>query len=102
MANILTRNPIYCDAAFTSYKASVASVLGTLTTLKVYSVRWVAPSTVGHQFEIVDPQSGNQLLLMTCSVAGQDVIADWSAAPKLWVDFGVPIIQSGKAYIQTS
>ena len=55
-----------------------------------------------HQFEIVDPQSGNQLLLMTCSVAGQDVIADWSAAPKLWVDFGVPIIQSGKAYIQTS
>ena len=102
MSNILVRNPIYVDSAFTSYKASVASVLGVLFTLKVFQIRWVGPATVGDKLEIVDPQSGNQLLLMTCSVAGQDVIADWSAAPKLWVDFGVPIIQSGKAYIQTS
>jgi hypothetical protein len=89
VSNILTRNPIFCDTAFSSYKASVASVLGTLFTLKVFSVRWVGPATVGDQLELVDPQSGNQLLLMNCEVAGQDLVADWSAAPRLWSDFGL-------------
>jgi hypothetical protein len=99
MANILTRSPIYIDTAFASWKAGVASALGTLITLRVRQIRWVTPSTVGHQLDIRDPQSGNQLLLMTCPTAGQDVVADWSAKPVLWTDFGVEMINSGKAYI---
>lgn len=99
MANALTRTPIVIDTAFASYKAAVAATLGTLFTLRVYSVTWVGPGAAGHQAEIVDPQGGGQLLLMNAVAAGQDVVRDWSAAPRLWADFGVPIIQSGKLFI---
>lgn len=99
MANILTRCPIYVDTAFASYKAVVAAALGTLFTLRVFSVRWVGPAAAGQVVEFIDPQSGNQLYAMTSASAGQDVLADWSAAPRLWADFGVPQVPSGKLYI---
>lgn len=100
MANNLNVSPIYVDTAFGgSFKASVSTTLGTLFTLRVSQVRWVGPANAGDQAEIVDPQGGNQLLLMRCDVAGKDQIADWSAAPRLWRDFNVPQLSSGKLYI---
>jgi len=100
MANIYTRNPIYVDTAFQSYKAQVAATLGTLFTLIVTKVRWVGPAAVGDQVVFDDPQGGNQLLVMRNTVAaGPDVEEDFSASPRLWLDFGVPQIASGKLFI---
>lgn len=99
MANALAQNPIIIDSTLASYKAAVAASLGTLFTLRVYSVAWVGPGASGHQVEIINPQSGQQLFVANASAAGQDVIRDWSSAPRLWSDFGVPLIQSGKLYI---
>lgn len=99
MANALAQNPIIIDSTLASYKAAVATALGTLFTLRVYSVTWVGPGAAGHQAEIINPQSGQQLLLMNANAAGQDVVRDWSAAPRLWSDFGVPKIDSGKLFI---
>lgn len=98
MANLLTQNPIYVDTAFQSYKAAVASILGTLLQLRIYSIRWVGPAAAGQVLEFVNPQNGQQLHMMT-SVASGDVVSDFSAAPKLWADFGVPAVPSGKVFI---
>lgn len=100
MANIYTRNPIYVDTIFQSYKAQVASTLGTLLHLIVTKIRWVGPAAVGDTVVFDDPQSGNQLLLMrNPTLAGADIEADFSASPRLWADFGVPQLSSGKLYI---
>jgi|SRR5579859_1932494 len=100
MANNLNVVPIYIDTAFASFKAVVAATLGTLFTLRVYSVRWVGPAASGDQVVIEDPQGGEQLLLMRNTTAnGPDLVADWSAAPRLWRDFGVAQISSGKLFI---
>ena len=98
MANILTRNPIYIETPLASWKAAVAGSIGTLITLRVKQIRWVGPNAVGDQLEIVDPQSGNQLLLAICSTAKVDTVIDWSAKPVLWTDFQV-LLSSGRVYI---
>ena len=99
MANALDQSPIYIDTAFTSYKAAVAAVLGTLFQLRVFSIRWVGPAASGQVLEFVDPSSGRQMYMMTSGANQQDVLADWSAAPRLWRDFGVPAVPSGKIFI---
>ena len=100
MANLLAQNPIYIDTAFQSYKAAVAAALGTLFTLRVHSIRWIGPAAVGDQVIFEDPAGGSQLYIMRNTVAnGPDILADWSAAPRLWRDFGVAQISSGKLEI---
>jgi hypothetical protein len=99
MSNILTRNPIYIDTPLTSYKASTASTLGTLTTLIVTKIRWVGTSAAGQVLEFIDPQGGVQLAMLTSLGAAQDVEIDWSASPRLWSDFGVPQVPSGKVFL---
>ena len=100
MANLYAQNPLYIDTAFASFKAAVASILGTLFSLTVVKWRWVGPAAVGDQVEVVDPQSGRQILLMRNTVAnGPDVVEDWSAQPRLLADFGVPLINSGKLFV---
>jgi len=102
MANVLNRNPIVIDSALTSYKAGVASSLGTLFTLIVTKIRWVGPAAVGDQVIIDDPQGGAQLAVLRNTVAnGPDIEVDYSASPRLWSDFSVAQISSGKLYIYT-
>lgn len=101
MANNLNINPIIVDTAFTSYKSSVSVTLGQLFTLIVTKVRWVGPGVAGQTVTIDDPQGGAQLLQMTSAAAGQDVEVDFSASPRLWRDFGVGAIPSGKLFIFT-
>lgn len=95
MANSLTRNPIEIDTAFTSYKASVKSILGSLLTLQVKKIRMVGASVVGQQAICVDPQSGNQLAILTCGTAGVDVEESFDSNPMIWADFGVSFVPAG-------
>lgn len=102
MANSLSRNPIYVDATFPSYKAAVAATLGTLFTLIVTKVRWVAPTKAGDQVVIEDPQNGNVLLNMfNPTNTGGDIEEDFSASPRLWSDFAVGTLSSGRLLIFT-
>jgi hypothetical protein len=85
MSNVLATNPIVLDSPITSYKASVASTLGTLIGAVIcVKIRWVAPSAAGQTLEIIDPQGGAQLAMLTSVAAGQDVEEDFSAAPRLF------------------
>lgn len=101
MSNSLTTNPVYIDTPFTSFKASVASTLGALFTLVIVKIRWVAPSAAGQTLEIVDPQGGAQLAMLTSSAVGVDVEEDFSASPRLFRDFGIPAVPSGKVFLFT-
>lgn len=102
MANSLATNPIVLDSAFQSYKGQVAATLGTLFTLIVTRVRWVGPANVGDQAVIDDPQGGEQLLLMRNTTAnGPDLVEDYSASPRIWRDFSLAQLGSGKLYIYT-
>jgi hypothetical protein len=98
VANIYTRNPIFIDTTFNSYKAQVAVTLGTLFTLVIVKLRWVGPGAIG-QVIVDDPGSGNQLAVLNNSAAtGPDIELDFSASPRLWTDFSV-VIPSGKLLI---
>jgi hypothetical protein len=101
MSNTLTTNPVYIDSPLASYKSSVASTLGTLTTLVVVKIRWVGTSAAGQVLEFVDPSGGAQLAMLTSVGAGQDVEEDFSPNPRLWRDFGVPQVPSGKVFLFT-
>jgi hypothetical protein len=107
MANVLTTNPIRIDSVMaTSYKAAVALSLGTLFTLIVHQVRWLNPITggaggTGDEVLIIDPQSGQELLRLHAVTAGAEVVADWSAQPRLWRDFQVVQLGSGRVDIFT-
>jgi hypothetical protein len=89
------------DSPLTSYKAAVASTLGTLIGAVIcVKIRWVAPSAAGQTLEFIDPQGGAQLAMLSSIAAGQDVEEDFSASPRLFRDFGV-IIPSGKVFLFT-
>jgi hypothetical protein len=99
MSNALTTNPVYIDTSFSSYKASVASTLGSLIGAVIcVKIRWVAPSAASQTLEIIDPQGGAQLAMLTSVAAGTDVEESFNASPRIWRDFGV-IIPSGKAFL---
>jgi hypothetical protein len=100
LANNYAVNPIRIDSSFVSYKAQVATLLGTLFTLIVTKVRWVGPGAVG-QVDISDPQGGEQLCaLQNSSANGPDIEEDFSASPRLWRDFSVNL-PSGVLLIYT-
>lgn len=96
MANILTTNPIHISAVQTSYKAAVAASLGTLFTLMVHHFRWIDVGTIGDEVQIIDPQSGQELLHLKASAASSEITGDWSAKPRLWRDFAVIKFDSGQ------
>jgi hypothetical protein len=100
MSNSLATNPVEIDTSFTSFKASVASVLGVLFTLVITKIRWVSPNAAGQTLEFIDPQGGAQLAMLSSVAAGQDVELSFDAQPRLWRDFGV-IIPSGKVFLFT-
>ena len=100
MSNSLVTNPVEIDTSLTSFKASVASVLGVLFTLVITHIRWVAPSAAGQTLEFIDPQGGAQLAMLSSSAAGVDVELSFDANPRLWRDFGC-IIPSGKVFLFT-
>lgn len=99
MANALTRNPVEIDTAFASYKAATASTLGVLTTLRIAKIRWVGPAAAGQQVEFIDPAGGNQLSILTSGSASTDVEQSFDASPRIWADFGVPQVPSGKILV---
>jgi hypothetical protein len=101
MSNILTTNPIYLDQPLSSYKASIASTLGMLTgPVVITKIRWISPSA-GQTLELVDPQGGAPLAMLTSVAGGGDIEEDFSASPRVVRDFGVPNVPSGKVFIFT-
>jgi hypothetical protein len=66
---------------------------------RIKKVRWVGPAAGGQQIECVDPQGGNQLVVLKSSAANLDVEIDFSANLRSWADLGVPAIPSGKLFI---
>ena len=102
MADSLTTNPIQLTTAMTQgYKAATSSALGTLRTLRVEMVRWVGALTAGDKLTIVDPVSGNMLIDLTNPAANSTITIGWVANAKLWGDFQVTAIGSGKPYLYT-
>ena len=100
MANQLTLNPVILTGTMaTSYKAATATTLGTLFTVRVQQIRWFDTIAVGDVALIIDPQTGNHLLSLRCITAGQAIVVDWSAQPRLWRDFQVIQHDSGRLYI---
>jgi hypothetical protein len=99
LANNLNVNPVYIDTAFQSYKSSVAATLGSLFTLIVTQIKWVGPSAAGQVVIFDDPQGGVQLLQMTSAAANTDVTEDFSASPRIWRDFSVAQLPSGKLFV---
>jgi hypothetical protein len=103
-------NPIIITGEMaTSYKAQLAAAApgggvnntsyGTLTTLKITKVLWHNPGAVGDTVTFGDPISGRTLLVLTCEVAGQSQIIDWTASPVLWSDFEMTQTGSGTGII---
>ena len=88
----------------TSYKASVLSTLGSLFTIRIAKIRWLAPQNAGDTLLIIDPQDGTELVRLVgqqsaTATLKQDVVEDFLAAPKIWRDFQVVQIDSGRCYI---
>ena len=99
MANSLNVNPAVFTTTQASYKAAVSASQGTLFTLLIKRIVWEAPSTVGHQCLIIDPQSGRTLFRMVADAANKTIEQDWTARPQLWADFAVDQLDSGNLYI---
>lgn len=81
------------------FKASVASELGSPSTLLVEKVYWFNPASIGDLVEIGDPISGLTLLNIRCEIADYNQIFDWTSNPRVWQDFEVGRIDSGTLYI---
>ena len=102
MANTLNANPMVITGSLaTSYKTATASSLGTLRTLMIEKVYWENPLNVGDTITIGDPNSGQALLVLRCEVANQSQLIDWTANPKLWIDFEINAFPSGTLYLYT-
>jgi hypothetical protein len=102
MANNLYTNPVTIESPQSSYKAAVASILGSLFVVRVNKVLWTSPKNAGDTLLIIDPQSGNNLLRMVAVLpysgapAAVPQVQDYVPA-KLWSDFAVDQIDSGVA-----
>jgi hypothetical protein len=101
MTNLLA-NPIVIDGDLaTSYKTQVASSLGTLFTLKIEKIIWVA-APAGASLSIGDPNSGLVLWSRKNDSAGAvDIEDDFTADPRLWRDFEINAFPGGTLYIYT-
>lgn len=101
MPNLLNQSPIIIQAVMaSSYKALVASTLGTLFTTRIEKIYWEQPTTAGDTVQILGP-GAQELVRMRCENAGQSQILDWVSNPRLWQDFQVARLDSGNLYIYT-
>jgi len=101
MANLLNQNPIIITGTQTSYKAAVAATLGSLFTLRVEKWYWRTPANVGDICLVIDPANGVERLRLRCEVAGQSILVDWTANPKIMSDFAIVQFDSGELEIHT-
>lgn len=101
MANVLTSNPIIIRGTQSSYKAAVATSLGSPFTLRIEKWYWENPAAAGDQVVITDPQDGSEKLRLRCELANQSQVIDWTSHPKLFSDFAVVEIDSGTLYVYT-
>jgi hypothetical protein len=99
MANSLTTNPIILTGTQSSYKAAVASSLGTLFVLQVTRVYWFDPTAVGDEFVLIDPSDGHEWLRGRCESAG---ISQIFVINKPWSDFACVELDSGSLRIYTA
>ena len=88
------------DSALASYKAAVASSLGTKFTLVVTRLRWVTPGA-SHSLSVTDPNSGTVLAQLDSDAGGGDVDMDWTAYPRIWDDFSIGVPAAGKLFVYT-
>lgn len=98
MANNFNANPLYITNAFQSYKAQVASVLGTLFTFRFTKFYWLDPLNQGDELHIVG-SNGMDILTLRCESSNQSQIVDWTPAPLLVQDWSVPRIDSGTLFV---
>jgi len=99
MSNSFARNPIVLDSVMASgYEDSSPP-----NNLDIYPrvIRWIAPTTAGHQFEI-DDKDGNLLFKATCTANGVDQefqVAEGTRWAGLWK---LITLQSGTIYLYFS
>lgn len=98
MSNLLT-NPIQITGSVPSYKQAVASQLGTLFTLEVQRLRWIAPPA-SSTLTIGDTVSGNPLEEMKSDASGEDIEIDYIPT-RLWRDFSIDAFAGGTLLIFT-
>lgn len=99
MANSLNSNPVILTTTQTSYKAAVVASQGVFVNCIVEKWYWEAPTAVGDQVVIIDPQSGAEKLRLRCELALQSQVVDWTAHPKQFSDFAAIQMDSGRLYI---
>jgi hypothetical protein len=98
MSNNLTVNPVVVNTAMGSTFQASLPAINQRPYVLVEKVLWETPASIGDTVSIVDSQ-GNVLLPLTCEVASQSQIVDWSAHPKIWRDFQVTVLGSGTLYV---
>ena len=98
MSNSLLTNPIILDSALPSFKAAVASTLGTKFTLVVTKLQWANPGA-SHSLTITDPNSGSVLAQLDSDASSADVVQDWTAYPKIVDDFSIGAPAAGKLFV---
>jgi hypothetical protein len=98
MSNLLATNPIILTATMGSTFQASLPTINQRPYILVEKVLWETPATPGDTVAIVD-SNGNVLLPLTCEVASQSQIVDWSAHPRIWRDFQVSTLASGTLYI---
>lgn len=98
MSNSLLTNPVVLDSSLASFKAAVASTLGTNFTIVVTRLRWVTPGA-SHTLTITDPASGAVLAQLDSDASSADVDMDWTAYPRIWDDFSIGAPAAGKLYV---
>jgi hypothetical protein len=97
MANSYNTNPISIVGSVSSFKASSASVLGTLNTLIVQKLRWVNPGN-SKTLSIGDPVSGTVLEILQSDSSG-DAVDVLYIPPRIWSDFAVDSFPGGQLLV---
>ena len=110
MSNSIASNPIVLTGSLPSYKTALAAAVpnagknngsyGTLQTLRVSKLRWVAPPA-SSTLSVGDPISGTILELMNSGTGGVDVVIDYYDDPVLVQDLSVDIWPGGTLLIWT-
>lgn len=95
MSNSIYTNPVIITTALGSYKAAIASALGSFYEIRIQKIEWYMPVTVGDTYSINDPISNAVIAQGSCEVAAQSQVLDWTPQPRLVADFSVPQISSG-------
>jgi hypothetical protein len=83
MANVYNKNPIVLDTFNAIIDLRVQMGFAKDTPLKINSIEWQTPTTVGDTALLTDKVSGNTIFSETCTVANQSIIKYFYGA---WVE----------------